>query len=152
MVEQRQIAERQRVRGNEAFKSGQFGEALRCYELGLDAQRHNMTLHANAAMAALKLQCYVQAMEHASKVGATRYSEQASCTASTHAPCSTLHATSRPPPPLCPCIQVLHLADLLHDAPKDPLCVKAYLRRAAAYEVMHASYRLRAAVCLVRWM
>lgn len=61
MTEQRQIAERQRVRGNEAFKAGQWSEALRCYELGLDAQRHNAALHANAAMAALKMQCYVQA-------------------------------------------------------------------------------------------
>jgi hypothetical protein len=70
MVEQRQIAERQRVAGNEAFKSGQYSEALRCYQLGIEAQKINMTLHANAAMAAIKLQCFVQAIEHCDKVRA----------------------------------------------------------------------------------
>lgn len=68
MVEQRQLAERRRQLGNDAFKSGQYSEALRCYELGLEAQRHNMALHANAAMAALKLNCYVAAQEHCDKV------------------------------------------------------------------------------------
>jgi tetratricopeptide (TPR) repeat protein len=68
MVEQRQRAERQRQLGNEAFKAGQYSEALRCYEQGLEAQRHDMTLHANAAMAALKLKCYVAAQEHCDKV------------------------------------------------------------------------------------
>lgn len=69
MVERRQLAERHRVKGNEAFKAGSYSEALRQYELGLDFQRHSMALHANAAMAALKLRCYVQAMEHCDKVG-----------------------------------------------------------------------------------
>lgn len=69
MVEQRQIAERQRVAGNEAFKAGQYSEALRCYQLGLEAQKTNMALHANAAQAALKLSCFVQAIEHCDKVG-----------------------------------------------------------------------------------
>lgn len=68
MVEQRQLAERWRVKGNDAFKAGQYSEALRCYDIGLDAQRHNSALHANAAMAALKLNCYVQAIEHCDKV------------------------------------------------------------------------------------
>lgn len=68
MVEQRQIAERMRVAGNEAFKAGQYSEALRCYQMGVDAQKTNMALHANAAQAALKLQCYVQAIEHCGKV------------------------------------------------------------------------------------
>ncbi len=72
MVEQRQLAEQERVRGNEAYKRRQYREALRCYEAGLDAQRHSMALHANAAMAALKLQCYVQVMEHCDKVGDSR--------------------------------------------------------------------------------
>ena len=70
MVEQRQIAERQRQLGNAAFQAGQYSEALRCYEVGLEAQRHNMALHANAAMAALKLKCFVAAREHCDKVGA----------------------------------------------------------------------------------
>lgn len=68
MVEQRQIAERQRVAGNAAFKDGQYSEALRCYQLGIDAQKISMTLHGNAAMAALKLNCFVQAIEHCDKV------------------------------------------------------------------------------------
>jgi len=68
MVEQRQIAERQRKLGNAAFHSKQYSEALRCYEQGLQAQRHDMALHANAAMAALKLKCYVQALEYCNKV------------------------------------------------------------------------------------
>ena len=77
MVEQRQLAERQRVRGNEAFRACNYSEALRQYEQGLDAQRHSMALHANAAMAALKMRCFVQAMEHCDKVG--RLGGWASC-------------------------------------------------------------------------
>jgi tetratricopeptide (TPR) repeat protein len=68
MVEQRQIAERQRQAGNAAFKQQQYSEALRCYQAGLEVQRHSMALHANAAAAALKLNCYVQALEHCDKV------------------------------------------------------------------------------------
>ncbi|KAI8463589.1 MAG: hypothetical protein J3K34DRAFT_526875 [Monoraphidium minutum] len=68
MVEQRQIAERQRTAGNAAMAAGQWSEALRCYENGLDAQRHSAALHANAALAALKMGCYVQALEHCDRV------------------------------------------------------------------------------------
>ncbi len=68
MVSQRQLAERWRVAGNEAYSQCQWSEALRCYGQGLEAQRHSMALHANAAMACLKLKCYVQAMEHCDKV------------------------------------------------------------------------------------
>ena len=68
LVEQRQLAERQRIRGNELFKQKRFSEAYQCYEIGLDAERHSMTLHANAAMASLKLQCWIQAIEHCDKV------------------------------------------------------------------------------------
>ncbi|WIA23793.1 hypothetical protein OEZ85_013473 [Tetradesmus obliquus] len=58
-----------------------------------------MALHANAAAAAaLKLQCYVQALEH--------------------------------------CDKVLHLADVLHNTPQHPLCVKALQRRAAARQAL----------------
>ncbi|WIA44309.1 hypothetical protein OEZ86_007106 [Tetradesmus obliquus] len=98
MVEQRQIAERQRQAGNAAFKAQQYSEALRCYQAGLEVQRHSMALHANAAAAALKLQCYVQALEH--------------------------------------CDKVLHLADVLHNMPQHPLCVKALQRRAAARQAL----------------
>lgn len=98
MVEARQIAERCRVRGNDAFKAKQWSEALRCYQEGIDSERTNMTLHANAAMAALRIQCYVQAVEH--------------------------------------CDKVLHIADFLHNNLRDPLCVKAYQRRATAYSAL----------------
>jgi tetratricopeptide (TPR) repeat protein len=74
MVERRQLAERQRVAGNAAFKAGQWSEALRCYQAGLESQRHDMALQANAALAALKLKCWAQAEEHSSKVGVSRKS------------------------------------------------------------------------------
>ncbi|KAK9823542.1 hypothetical protein WJX72_003579 [[Myrmecia] bisecta] len=98
MVEQRQVAERQRVQGNELYKQGRFSEAYQCYELGLDAQRHNMALHANAAMASIKQGCYVQTIEH--------------------------------------CDKVLHLAEFLHNKPRDPLCIKALQRRATARKAL----------------
>ena len=60
MREARQVAERRRVEGNAAYAGGQFSEALRCYELGLETDKRNKALHANAAMAALKLSCFVQ--------------------------------------------------------------------------------------------
>jgi len=78
MVEQRQLAERQRVAGNAAMAAGQWSEALRCYELGLESQRHSMVLHANAALAAIKIKCYVQAMEHCDKVSRCRASQWSS--------------------------------------------------------------------------
>ena len=68
MVEQRQLAERLRVKGNTAFKARQYGEALRCYQEGLQSEKTNMTLHVNAAQAALKISCYVQAIENCYKV------------------------------------------------------------------------------------
>lgn len=68
MVEQRQVAERQRVKGNALFKQGQYSEAYQCYDIGLGSQRHNMALHANAAMASIKTGCFVQAIEHCDKV------------------------------------------------------------------------------------
>jgi hypothetical protein len=43
--------------------------------------------------------------------------------------CSAPAAT---PPCCCCCPQVLHIADALHGRPNDPLCVKAFQRRAAA--------------------
>lgn len=70
MVEQRQLAERYRVAGNEAYKARNYTEALRCYQLGVESQKTNMALHANAAMAAIKINCYVQAIEHCDKVHA----------------------------------------------------------------------------------
>ncbi|GFR41120.1 hypothetical protein Agub_g1764 [Astrephomene gubernaculifera] len=68
MVERRQLAERCRVRGNAAYQARQYSEALRCYQEGLESERTNMALHANAAMAALKMSCFVQAIEHCDKV------------------------------------------------------------------------------------
>jgi tetratricopeptide (TPR) repeat protein len=84
MVEQRQIAERQRQAGNTAFKEQQYSEALRCYQAGLEVQRHSMALHANAAAAALKLNCYVQALEHCDKVGAISSMGSSTCLRESH--------------------------------------------------------------------
>lgn len=68
MVSQRQLAERQRVAGNALYSQGQFTAAFQCYETGLDAERHNMALHSNAAQVLIKMGCYVQAIEHCDKV------------------------------------------------------------------------------------
>lgn len=68
MVQARQLAERCRVAGNAAFKQKQWAEAYRCYEEGLDAERANAKLQGNAAMAALKMGCYAQAIVHCDKV------------------------------------------------------------------------------------
>lgn len=90
MVQQRQLAERQRVAGNAAMAAGQWSEALRCYEVGLESQRHSMVLHANAVLAALKIKAYVQALEHCDKVWSlTRPQAQ-------QLACARMHACSRP--------------------------------------------------------
>ena len=66
-VRARQTAHRRREDGNAAFRAGQFAEALRCYELGLEADKRSLELHGNAAMAALKCEMFVQCIDHASK-------------------------------------------------------------------------------------
>lgn len=68
MVKQRQIAQREKEKGNKEYKNGQFGEAYRCYSCGLDAEKHNMELQANAALASLKMGSHLQAIEHCDKV------------------------------------------------------------------------------------
>lgn len=68
MVKDRQRAERCRASGIEAFKEKQWAEAHRCFEEGTQAERSNVNLHSNAAMASLKMGCYVQAIEHCDKV------------------------------------------------------------------------------------
>ena len=68
MMSQRQVAERQRVEGNALYAQGQFSAAFQCYETGLEAERHNMALHSNAAQVLIKMGCYVQAIEHCDKV------------------------------------------------------------------------------------
>lgn len=74
MVSQRQLAERQRVEGNALYAQGQFTAAFQCYETGLDAERHNMALHGNAAQVLLKMGCHAQAIEHCDKVGCNTHS------------------------------------------------------------------------------
>ena len=66
-VRARQTAHRRREEGNAAFRAGQFADALRCYELGLEADKRSLELHGNAAMAALKCEMFVQCIDHASK-------------------------------------------------------------------------------------
>ena len=68
IVQGRQRAERCRTAGNAAFKAQQWAEAYRHYEEGLDGQRANAKLQSNAAMAALKMGCCAQAIEHCDKV------------------------------------------------------------------------------------
>lgn len=68
MVKDRQRAERCRVAGIEAFKDKQWAESYRCFDEGIQAERTNTNLHSNAAMASLKMGCYVQAIEHCDKV------------------------------------------------------------------------------------
>lgn len=128
MVEQRQIAERQRQAGNAAFKQQQYSEALRCYQAGLEVQRHSMALHANAAAAALKLSCYVQALEHCDKVcnaccdGSMLTGVQAQCFAGTSCiiPISVamnVHCslTLRCSPASSPCLLDLQTTELCPD-------------------------------------
>jgi len=66
-VAQRQTAYRKREEGNAAFKAGQYAEALKIYEAGLEADKRSIELHGNAAMAALKSGCFVQAITHCDK-------------------------------------------------------------------------------------
>ena len=40
---------------------------MQAYAIGLDAQRHNAALHANAALASLRMQAHVQAIKHCDK-------------------------------------------------------------------------------------
>lgn len=68
MVSQRQLAERQRVEGNALYSQKQFTAAFQCYDTGLEAEKHNMALHSNAAQVLIKMGCYVQAIEHCDKV------------------------------------------------------------------------------------
>lgn len=68
MVSQRQLAERQRVEGNALYSQKQYTAAFQCYDTGLEAERHNMALHSNAAQVLIKMGCYVQAIEHCDKV------------------------------------------------------------------------------------
>eukprot|EP00191_Tetraselmis_sp_GSL018_P015799 CAMPEP_0177589110 /NCGR_PEP_ID=MMETSP0419_2-20121207/6609_1 /TAXON_ID=582737 /ORGANISM="Tetraselmis sp., Strain GSL018" /LENGTH=437 /DNA_ID=CAMNT_0019079403 /DNA_START=128 /DNA_END=1438 /DNA_ORIENTATION=+ len=67
-VEARQVAERCRVKGNELYKAGQWAAAYDWYTQGLEHEKSNVALNANAAMASIKMACYVQAIEHADKV------------------------------------------------------------------------------------
>ena len=66
-VRARQTAHRKREEGNDAFRAGQFAEALKCYELGLEADKRSLELHGNAAMAAIKCEMFVQCIDHATK-------------------------------------------------------------------------------------
>ena len=56
------------MEGNALYSQGQFTAAFQCYEAGLEAERHNMALHCNAAQVLIKMGCYAQAIEHCDKV------------------------------------------------------------------------------------
>lgn len=68
MKDQRRIAERLRVEGNEAFKRGQYSVAYQLYASGVEHHKSSAALHANAAMASIKLGCFVQAIDHCDRV------------------------------------------------------------------------------------
>lgn len=124
MVSQRQLAERQRGQGNALYSQGQFTAAFQCYDTGLEAERHNMALHSNAAQVLIKMGCYVQAIEHCDKVESGTNEHE-----------SLSSAVQRSEINMTTVIQVLHLAEFLHNRPTDPLCAKALWRRAAARKV-----------------
>lgn len=68
MVEQRQLGERHRVEGNSLFKQGRISDAAREYDAGLEHDKHNMALHANAALCSLRSSCYANAIQHCDRV------------------------------------------------------------------------------------
>ncbi|GMH33324.1 hypothetical protein BSKO_01158 [Bryopsis sp. KO-2023] len=122
MVSQRQMAQRQKEAGNTAYRKGQVTEAYRCYSIGLESERHNMELHANAAMASIRMGCHVQALEHCDKDNSSAPKKDLSLRM------VKLTVLERK--------QVLHIADALHDKPNHPLCVKALQRRAVANKAL----------------
>lgn len=68
MVETRQKVDRYRVAGNAAYKDQDYATACSCYEAGLELDGANVALHANAAMALLKLNRYKEAVRHCDQV------------------------------------------------------------------------------------
>ena len=61
-------AEKERERGNAAFKAGQVSEALAAYSCGIEHCRTDKALFANRALAHLKLRNWLSAVEDASRV------------------------------------------------------------------------------------
>lgn len=68
MVRDRQHAERCRKAGIEAYSNKQWAKAYMHFDEGCHAERSNPKLHSNAAMAAIKMGCYAQSIEHCEKV------------------------------------------------------------------------------------
>lgn len=62
------MAERKRIEGNIAFNKRQYSEAYKIYTTGLEVQKHDITLHSNAAMSSLKMKSYMTTIEHCDKV------------------------------------------------------------------------------------
>lgn len=79
MLSQRQLAERQRVQGNTLYAQAQYTAAFQCYETGLEAEKHNMALHGNAAQVLIKMGCFAQAIEHCDKVLPSRIFLKSAC-------------------------------------------------------------------------
>eukprot|EP00884_Botryococcus_braunii_P022874 jgi/Botrbrau1/9270/Bobra.180_1s0027.1 len=127
MVEQRQLGERHRVAGNQLYKQGRLPEAIREYEAGLEHDRHNMALHANASLCCLRTGCYADTIQHADRVFPLSPLEPSPQNAEL---CALMETTlGRQAPAGKP---VEGPAEFLHNRPDDPLCVKALQRRAAA--------------------
>ena len=60
MKSKQRTALRMKEAGNAAYKQGQWTEAYKNYEAGLEADKRVIELQANAAMASLKIGCPVQ--------------------------------------------------------------------------------------------
>eukprot|EP00854_Cymbomonas_tetramitiformis_P003796 gene3796-4750_t len=68
MKQKIKTATKLREAGNKSYRAGQYMEAYKNYEAGLDADKRVIELQANAAMAALKVKMPVQAIEHCDQV------------------------------------------------------------------------------------
>lgn len=56
-------AEKEKERGNTAFKGGQFGEALAAYSCAVEHHKGDKAVYANRALAHLKLRNFLSAIE-----------------------------------------------------------------------------------------
>jgi len=68
MKRKEKVAAKCKEAGNRAYKAGQYAEAYKNYEEGLENEKKNIEMQCNAAMASIKMGCAVQAVEHCDQV------------------------------------------------------------------------------------